>query len=70
MQQQPSHHPNPFALLMHPETVHAALERSARLGSLNSRVYRPLDKPLIAARETEELAAFDAEVDSAGEAEA
>ena len=38
---------NPFALLMHPETVLAAVERSERLGHLKSRICRPLDKPLI-----------------------
>jgi hypothetical protein len=38
---------NPFALLMNPEAVHAALARSERLNNLNSRIWRPLDQPLI-----------------------
>lgn len=39
---------NPFALMMDPEAVFAAIARSERLGRLSSRVCRPLDKPLIA----------------------
>lgn len=38
---------NPFALMMDPEAVIQAVERSERLSNLKSRVYRPLDKPLI-----------------------
>lgn len=38
---------NPFALLMNPEAVIEAMERSSRLNHLQSRVCRPLDKPLI-----------------------
>ncbi len=38
---------NPFALLMNPEAVHAALAKSERLNSLKSRVWRPLDQPQI-----------------------
>ena len=40
--------PNPFALLMDPESILAALARSDRLSRLHSRVCRPLDKPLVA----------------------
>ena len=36
---------NPFALMMDPEAVFAALARSDRLGRLKSRVCRPVDKP-------------------------
>jgi hypothetical protein len=39
---------NPFALLMNPEVVLAAMAGSERLARLNSRVCRPLDRPLIA----------------------
>lgn len=39
---------NPFALMMHPEMVFAAIEHSERLARLHSRICRPLDKPLIA----------------------
>ncbi|MBP7132256.1 MAG: hypothetical protein KBA70_05765 [Aquabacterium sp.] len=38
-------HANPFALMMDPEAVLAAMERSERLNHLQSRVCRPLDKP-------------------------
>ena len=36
---------NPFALLMDPEAVFRAIERSERLERLHSRICRPLDKP-------------------------
>jgi hypothetical protein len=35
---------NPFALMMSPEVVLAAVERSERLGRLQRRICRPLDK--------------------------
>lgn len=38
---------NPFALMMDPQAVLEAMERSERLNRLQSRVCRPLDKPLI-----------------------
>jgi hypothetical protein len=38
---------NPFALMMEPEAVFQAMERSDRLKRLQSRICRPLDKPLI-----------------------
>lgn len=38
---------NPFALMMDPEAVVQAMERSERLAGLKRRVHRPLDKPLI-----------------------
>lgn len=38
---------NPFALMMEPEAVLQAVERSDRLNRLQRRVCRPLDKPLI-----------------------
>ena len=38
---------NPFALMMDPEAVFAALASSDRLARLKSRVCRPLDKPLV-----------------------
>ncbi len=37
--------PNPFALMMNPEAVLAAIAGSERLAQLGSRVCRPLDKP-------------------------
>ena len=36
---------NPFALMMNPEAVVAAMNRSERLSRLTSHVCRPLDKP-------------------------
>jgi hypothetical protein len=38
---------NPFALLMDPESVFRAIEKSERLERLHSRVCRPLDRPLL-----------------------
>ena len=35
---------NPFALMMDPQAVLAAVERSERLSRLTSRICRPLDK--------------------------
>lgn len=38
---------NPFAMLLDPQAVVAEMERSERLAHLKSRVFRPLDRPLI-----------------------
>ena len=35
---------NPFSLLMNPQAVLDAMEKSERLGQLTSRICRPLDK--------------------------
>lgn len=56
---------NPFALLMDPETVVQAMERSDRLSRLHSRICRPLDKPLIP-RVPKEVIEFDRKVDASG----
>jgi len=53
---------NPFALMMDPESVFAAMARSERLARLHSRIWRPLDKPMVA-RAPAEAEAFDALVD-------
>lgn len=42
---------DPFAMLVRPEAVLQAIERSSRLGALASRICRPLDKPLIPKRD-------------------
>ena len=55
---------NPFALMMHPDDVLQAMERSDRLGRLQRRICRPLDKPLIP-NAPDEVVAFDHEVDDA-----
>jgi hypothetical protein len=38
---------NPFSLMMEPENVLQAMERSESLHRLRRRTLRPLDKPLI-----------------------
>ena len=55
---------NPFALMMMPEAVFAAIEHSDRLGRLKSRICRPLDGPR-AVQATGEAGAFDAAIDDA-----
>lgn len=54
---------NPFALMMNPESVFAAMASSERLARLHSRVCRPLDKPLIAKTDDDAAAAFDELID-------
>jgi hypothetical protein len=54
---------NPFALLMEPDAVLQAIERSDRLGRLQSRICRPLDKPLIP-RVPKDVIEFDRKVDA------
>ena len=38
---------NPFALMMEPESVLAAIAASDRLARLRRRIFRPLDRPMI-----------------------
>lgn len=45
---------NPFALMMEPEAIFAAVAASERLARLKSRICRPLDKPLIAMADSED----------------
>ena len=40
---------NPFMLMLHPEVILAAVEKSERLGQLNRHLCRPLDRPAPAA---------------------
>ena len=54
---------NPFALMMDPASVFRALETSDRLSRLQSRVCRPLDKPLLP-RVGGDVAAYDREIDA------
>lgn len=56
---------NPFMLMLNPEIVLAAIEKSERLSQLNRRLCRPLDKPApaSAARTAAAEAAAEAEVD-------
>lgn len=46
MSQQTSLERNPFALLVDPQAVIAAVEKSERLGRLNRHLCRPLDRPM------------------------
>lgn len=54
---------NPFALMMNPEAIFAAMASSDRLTRLKSRVCRPLDKPLIS-RTDDDAAMFDEAVEA------
>ncbi|CAN5357160.1 hypothetical protein BH09PSE5_BH09PSE5_47500 [soil metagenome] len=38
---------NPFGMMINPEAIIEAMNRSDRLERLQRRVYRPLDKPMI-----------------------
>ena len=42
---------NPFMLMLNPEIVLAAIEKSERLSQLNRRLCRPLDKPALTTAE-------------------
>jgi len=53
---------DPFAMLIAPEQVMNAIERSDRLARLQRRVYRPLDRPWIPVKGT--AADFDSEIDA------
>lgn len=55
---------NPFALMMNPEAVFAAIERSERLARLKSHICRPLDKPMIARADTPEAPSAEEVVDA------
>ena len=54
---------NPFMLMLNPEIVLAAIEKSERLGQLNRRLCRPLDKPAPASAARNAAAEAAAEVD-------
>lgn len=57
---------NPFAMLLDPVGFAEEVSRSERLQRLRTRVYRPLDKPLIAHRSAgEEQSDFDLQIDAA-----
>lgn len=59
---------NPFFMMMNPEAVIQAVERSERLNCLTRRVCRPLDRPLIPKVRQDDLADFDAQIDMAEDA--
>ena len=60
---------HPFSLMMEPERVLQAMERSGQLSALRRHVLRPLDRPLIpySAAALAMHAAFDAEIDAQDE---
>lgn len=55
---------NPFALMMNPEAVFAAIEKSERLGRLTSQICRPLDKPVLARPDAADTPSAEDEVDA------
>jgi hypothetical protein len=55
--------PDPFTMMMNPAAVLEAMQRSERLQSLQRRVCRPLDRPLIPKLKTADLTAYDDEID-------
>lgn len=55
---------NPFALMMNPEAIFAAIADSERLGRLHSRICRPLDKPMLG-QAADEVEADDASIEDA-----
>jgi hypothetical protein len=58
--------PNPFALMMDPESVLAAVAKSERLARLKSQICRPLDKPTAPKPSVDQAAvAFDHLLDQA-----
>ena len=40
----------PFQMLIEPEVILAAVEKSERLGKLNRHLCRPLDRPVLGSR--------------------
>lgn len=54
---------DPFAMLIAPEQVMNAIERSDRLSRLQRRVYRPLDRPWIPMKGSAS-ADFDSQIDA------
>lgn len=58
---------NPFSLMMEPEMVLQAMERSDALRNLRQQIFHPLDKPM-RFNVSADLAAFDAAVERGFEA--
>lgn len=54
---------NPFVMMLDPEAVISAMERSQPLRGLAGRVCRPLDKPLIPTLFNTTIREFDAAID-------
>lgn len=60
---------DPFALMMNPQAILQAIEASPRLRRLQSRVCRPLDRPLIPHKDEagDDAETFDGESDARDE---
>jgi hypothetical protein len=54
---------NPFALMMSPDAVFAALERTDRVSRVPGRIYRPLDTVRVRSAAADAMARFDQAVD-------
>lgn len=61
---------NPFMLLMDPSSVLKAVESSSSLCSLKARVFRPLEPDKSPCLPSDELAAYDAAIETEPEMEA
>ena len=59
---------NPFMLMIAPEVILAAIEKSERLGQLNRHLCRPLDRPAPVAGAPADASAVEEEGDEAGDA--
>jgi hypothetical protein len=60
---------NPFLLMVSPEVVLAAMEKSERLGALNRHLCRPLDRPQGQPGKPAANADSDREIDAAPDEE-
>lgn len=66
--QSPSSSLNPFSLMMEPEMVLAAMERSDALRRLRHQVFHPLDKPgREPVADSDDLAAYDAAIEQSAQ---
>lgn len=61
---------NPFLLLMDPSSVLRAVESSTSLCSLKARVFRPLEPETNSRVPSDELAAYDAAIETEPEIDA
>ncbi len=52
---------NPFMLMLNPEVVLAAVEKSERLSQLNRHLCRPLDRPTLPEQGRQDTPAVDAD---------
>ena len=57
---------NPFALMMHPDAVIGLMESSDRLGRLQRRICKPLDKPALG-QASDEAGLYDHSVEDSPE---